>query len=102
MLINCEDEEEHTLKRTWILHHLLEIMSYGPCCAYSMLTPVFFYIHTFLFVQFAFKVRHYPAVLVAANFFLSVFFLTDFPASQKLNLQLRFRTVAATRLAGNG
>lgn len=67
-----------------------------------MLTPVF-YIHTFPFIQFAFKVRHYQAVLVAANFFLSVFFAFSqiFPLL-KAEFAAPFRTVAATQLAGNG
>lgn len=58
---------------------------------HTVCSCLFFYIHTFLLVQFAFKVRHYQTVLVAANFFLAGFplFKAEFAAL--------FRTVAATQ-----
>lgn len=48
----------------------------------------FIYIHTFLMVQFAFKVCCYQTALDSDKLFFSL--LPKFPASQKMNWQLSF------------
>lgn len=69
-------------------------MQYGPYCdVCTFILMLGFYIHTFLLVQFAFKVHHYQTVVVPVNFF---FFLTDFPLF-KAEFAALLRTVAATQ-----
>lgn len=88
MLINYEDEEEHTLNALGLYitcnrsRNMLLIV-------HTVCSRLFFlYIHTFLMAQFAFKVCYYQNVLDSDKLFFLL--LPKFPASQKMNWQLSF------------